>query len=59
MHSSESSCSYQGSMPLILCGWWLVYVLRDVGLHPLDDVGCLVQLLFMDMGSALCWRLLC
>lgn len=46
-------------MSLIPCGWWLLYVLRHVGLHPLDDVGCLLQLLFMDMGSAPSWRLLC
>lgn len=59
MHSPESPCPYQGSMSLIPCGWWLVYVLRHGGLHPLDHVGCLLQLLFVDMGSALCWRFLC
>lgn len=59
MHSSESPCPYQGSISLIPCGQWLAYVLRHVGLHPLDGVGCLVQLLLMDMGSALHWRLLC
>lgn len=59
MHSSESPCPYQGSIFFIPCGQWLVYVLRHVGLHPLDGVSCLVQLLFMAMGSALHWRLLC
>lgn len=59
MQSSEIPWPSQGSMSLMPCGQWLVYVLRHVGLHPLDGVGCLVQLLFMDMGGAQRWTLLC